>query len=274
MVNQNKQINKNNPWVVYTKHLEIGYKNETIVSDINLEIKSGESLALVGVNGSGKSTLLKSLVGILPVLKGEVNILEDLPGRKPKEIAYLSQFHQSGMILPLKAEDVVRMGRYASHGLLGKMGKSDNDLVIQSMQRMEITHLKNMPLSSLSGGQQQRVYLAQVLAKNAKLIILDEPTAGLDAGGHQLFQNAIREELNRGVSIVMATHDIDEAMKCDQTLLLARKVIAYGKGSEVITSETLMEAFGMVFTLDDGKQKVTVLEREHSHENCSDSGKH
>lgn len=255
--------------VIYAEHLDIGYKNETIVADININIRQGESLALVGVNGSGKSTLLKSMVGILPVLKGRLSILNGIPGNKTKEIAYLSQFHHSGLILPLKSEDIVRMGRYAHHGLLGKMDEKDELLIKESMERMGIEKSKDLPLSSMSGGQQQRVYIAQVLTKKAKLIILDEPTAGLDAGGRQLFHKAMDEELCRGACVVLATHDMDEAMKCDQTILLNRRVIASGRGKDVITPEALLEAFGVVFTLNHGEHKVTVLDREHSHENCT-----
>ena len=118
-------------------------------------------------------------------------------------------------------------------------------------------------MRSLSGGQLQRVYVAQALTRRADLIILDEPTAGLDAAGKEIYQNVVQEELARGASLVVATHDIHEAMRCDQAILLARKVIAIGRGSEIITAEALLEAFGVVITMDQQNQGIAVVERGH-----------
>ena len=250
---------------VRADHLDVGYESEIIVPDINFTLARGQSLALVGVNGSGKSTLLKTLVGLLPTVNGELLVLGAAPGENPKRIAYLSQFHTSGFILPLRAMDAVRMGRFSAHGLLGRMTAEDEELVHRSMQRMGVGDLADRSLRALSGGQQQRIYIAQALCKQADLLILDEPTAGLDAGGREIYQQVIQEELKGGTSVIVATHDIQEAMNCDQAMLLARKVIAVGPGHEIITPEALLEAFGIVITLDQQKVGVTVIEREHGH---------
>jgi ABC-type Mn2+/Zn2+ transport system ATPase subunit len=245
--------------------LDIGYQNETVVQNINFVVKKGQSLALVGVNGSGKSTLLKTLVGLLSSIKGELRVAGKLPGKSPRQIAYLSQSHTSGFILPLRALDAVRMGRFANHGLLGKMTGADEELVSQAMKSMRVWDLADKPLRSLSGGQQQRVYIAQVLARRADLLVLDEPTAGLDAGAREIYQEAIRNELRRGASVIIATHDIQEAMDCDQAMLLARKVIAIGRGKDIITAQALLETFGIVITLNQQNLGVAVVEREHGH---------
>ena len=250
---------------IHAFDLHIGYKNEVIVADLNFQVKPGQSLALLGVNGSGKSTLLKTLVGLLPPVKGNLTVFEVSAGKTPRRIGYLSQFHSAGFILPLRAVDVVRMGRFADHGLFGKMTTEDERLIEQSMERMGVRHLADLPLRSLSGGQLQRVHIAQVLARRADLLVLDEPTAGLDAGGKELYQEIVRDELARGASVVVATHDIQEAVGADQTMLLARKVIALGRGAEIITTETLLEAFGMVITLNNQNQGMAVVEREHAH---------
>ena len=121
-----------------------------------------------------------------------------------------------------------------------------------------------MPLMSLSGGQQQRTYLAQVLAHQADLLVLDEPTAGLDAGGRELYLHAINDELCRGASIIMATHDIqEEASLCHQVMLLARKVVAIGPPDKVITPEALLETFGIIIS---GEKKLHALECQHGHD--------
>ncbi|HVP21168.1 MAG TPA: ATP-binding cassette domain-containing protein [Anaerolineaceae bacterium] len=251
--------------VITASRLDIGYSKETIVGGIEFSLRAGQSLALVGVNGSGKTTLLKTLVGLLPTLAGNLDVLGTLPGKSPARIAYLSQFHASSFILPMRAIDVVRMGRFANHGLLGRMDSEDEAIVIQSMQRMGIANLAKMPLRSLSGGQQQRVYITQSLARRADVLILDEPTSGLDASGKEIYQQVIVEELSRGAAAVVATHDIQEAMNSSCAMLLARKVIAYGKGAEIITPQSLLETFGIVITTQANQTGIMVVEREHEH---------
>lgn len=231
---------------IEARDLDVGYGRQVVVPGIDLELRPGGSLALVGTNGSGKSTLIKTLVGLLPPAGGSLQVLGVAPGKAPSRIAYHSQFHSSGYILPIRVIDVVRMARYPSLGLLQRLGSRDHELVERSMSRMGITHLAQAPMRSLSGGQLQRVYLAQVLAREADLIVVDEPTAGIDAGGRELYLDAFAAELARGAAIVTATHDIAEAVEYDQVLLLARRVIALGPGSEVLTPDQLMETFGIV----------------------------
>jgi ABC-type Mn2+/Zn2+ transport system ATPase subunit len=131
------------------------------------------------------------------------------------------------------------------------------------MQRMGVAKLADKPLRALSGGQQQRVYIAQTLARHAQILVLDEPTSGLDAGAREIYQQAVHDELARGASVVVATHDIQEAMDCSLTLLLARKVIAIGRGVEVITPAALLETFGITINLAQQPLGVTVVERDH-----------
>ena len=186
------------------------------------------------------------------------------PRNNPLRIAYLGQFHASGFILPIRAVDVVRMGRFPSHGLWGRMGRQDDEIVLSAMRTMGIERLADSPLRSLSGGQQQRTYLAQLLAHQADLLVLDEPTAGLDAGGRELYLHAMNDELCRGASVIMATHDIqEEAALCNQVLLLAHRVVALGPPEEVLTPAALLETFGIVIA---GEQKLHVLECRHGHD--------
>ncbi len=250
---------------VQAKRLSIGYSNEVVVADVSFELRKGQAIALIGTNGSGKSTLLKTTVGLLPPLGGELSIFGMRPGNNPRRIAYLGQFHASGFVLPLRAVDVVRMGRFPLYGLRRRMGRQDDEIVLSAMRRMGIEKLAESPLRSLSGGQQQRTYLAQVLAHQADLLILDEPTAGLDAGGKELYLQAISDELRRGASIVMATHDIqEEPALCDQVMLLARRVVALGPPQQVLTHDTLLETFGIVVFGD--QKHVHVLEATHGHD--------
>ena len=244
--------------------LSVGYDNVPVVRGITLELHKGQALALVGMNGSGKSTLLKTIVGLLPVLQGQLEVLGTRPGGAPSRVAYLSQFQSSGFVLPLQAIDIVQMGRFAVRGLLGRLNADDHDLVIESMRRMDVHQLAHMPVRSLSGGQQQRVFLAQVLARKADLLVLDEPTASLDAAGRTVFARVMDAELARGASVVMATHDIREAARCDQVMLMARRVVALGVPGEVLTPEALLETFGIILMPQD-QGGPDVIESEHGH---------
>ncbi len=260
--------------VVSAHGLSVGYRGDPVVEGIDLQVRPGASVALVGTNGSGKSTLLKTLVGLQPRLAGDLRVLEAEPGRSPTRVGYLAQFHASGFVLPLRAIDVVRMARFPSQGLLGRATSEDHDLVAWAMTTMDVTALAGAPLRSLSGGQRQRVYLAQVLARRADLILLDEPNSGLDAGGRERYLDAFAAELRRGAALVTATHDIGEAIEYDQVLLLARRVVALGPGREVLTPDRLMETFGIVVR-DPHREhagRFTVAERTHGAPQTIDIG--
>ena len=251
--------------LIEARGLNVGYDGDTVVPDISFQLTAGRAIALIGTNGSGKSTLLKTITGLLPPISGDISIFGQKPGACPSRIAYLGQFHASGFVLPLRAIDVIRMGRFPRHGLLGRLQKEDHEIVNQAMQTMGVDRLADTPLRALSGGQQQRVYLAQVLAHHADLLVLDEPTSGLDAGGRELYLQAIRDELCRGAGVVVATHDVhDEASLCHQVMLLAHRVVALGPPDEVITPGSLMETFGIAISGD--RQNLTVLECGHGHE--------
>jgi ABC-type Mn2+/Zn2+ transport system ATPase subunit len=251
---------------VIAHNLDIGYQGEVVVPQINFELTCGESLALVGVNGSGKTTLLKTIVGLLPPIQGEISVLGHSPGKNPHQLAYLSQFHESGFILPLRVKDVVQMGRFTEKGLFGRMTPMDEQIITASLQRMGIEDLRDSPLRLLSGGQQQRVYMAQVLARQADLIVLDEPTSNLDASGRELFSQIMDEERTRGAMLVVATHDIQLAAECNQAMLLAHEVVAVGPGEEILTPEALLKTFGIVLLYQGEDKGVGIVEREHGHE--------
>lgn len=231
---------------ISARDVAVGYDGAPLVAGIDLVVPARTSLALVGTNGSGKSTLLRTLVGLLSPVSGSLQVLGTRPGGSPRRIAYVGQAHTSGFVLPLRAVDVVRMGRYPELGLFGRLREQDHELVHRAMEAMGVADLARAPLRSLSGGQQQRIYLAQALARRADLIILDEPTAGLDAGGRELYLHAFAAELARGAAIVTATHDIAEAIEYDQVLLLARRVVALGPGAEVLTADRLLDTFGIL----------------------------
>jgi ABC-type Mn2+/Zn2+ transport system ATPase subunit len=254
--------------------LSIGYDRVPVVRDIDLEVAPGRSLALVGTNGSGKSTLLKTIMGLLPAVAGTCTVLGDAPGTAPTRVGYVGQVHPSKFLLPLQAIDVVRMGRYAALGPFRRPQANDRRLVAEAMEQLDITHLAKAPLRSLSGGQQQRVHLAQLVARDADLLVLDEPTTGLDLAGSELYRQLVSRALARGAAVVIATHDIADAQRCDQALLLAGRVVAQGAPADVLTAEHLLDTFGIALRsvrhTDHDDLILTEAPHEHEHGHTHD----
>jgi ABC-type Mn2+/Zn2+ transport system ATPase subunit len=249
---------------VTTRALGVGYGKELIVADIDLNLPKGEVLALVGSNGSGKTTLLRTIAGLLKPIAGSLEVLGEPPLTQPGRVAYMGQFHPSSFMLPLRAIDVVRMSRFAAHGLLGHLTDEDESAVGEAIDLMGLSRIAMKPLNTLSGGQRQRVFIAQALAHEAELILLDEPATNIDAKSREIYRGFIRDAANLGVSTIIATHDIEEAAACDQTLLLAHRVVAYGKSEDVLTAETLLSTFGIVGRYKEGR--IVVVDREHGHD--------
>jgi ABC-type Mn2+/Zn2+ transport system ATPase subunit len=229
---------------IHAHSLAVGYDRRPVVGDMSFDLIPGDLMVLIGTNGSGKSTLLKTLAGMLAPLSGEVSVLGEKPGAVPSRVAFLPQHPVSSHTLPLRAEDIVEMGRFAHLGLLKRSTPADRLIVDEAMARTGVHEFAKLPLRDLSGGQQQRTHLAQVLARQAEVLLLDEPTAGLDVNGRGAVANLITQERVRGVTVVMATHEISDAESATTVMLLAQRVVAIGPAVEVLRDDYLRECFG------------------------------
>ena len=224
--------------------LAVGYGGQPVVEGVTLDLRPGGLMCLIGTNGSGKSTLLKTLAGLIAPIGGHVEVLGAPPGTQPARVGYLAQRPASSFTLPIRAADVVAMGRFAHLGLIRRARSTDRQLCREAMQRMGVTAFADAPLLELSGGQQQRTHLAQALARQADVLLLDEPTAGLDPAGREVFAAAIAAERRRGCAVVMATHDLADADDADLVLLLASRLVAAGPPALVLTDDNLRASFG------------------------------
>jgi ABC-type Mn2+/Zn2+ transport system ATPase subunit len=233
-----------NTTTISADHLCVGYGKHPVVEGVMLDMHPGELLVLIGTNGSGKSTLLKTLAGLIHPVHGDLHVLGQHAGQLPTRVAYLPQHPVSSHTLPLQVRDVVTMGRFAHLGLFKRTSSSDRGIVSSAMQRTGIDAQANKPIRDLSGGQQQRTHLAQVLAREAEILLLDEPTAGLDINGRKLVAELIAAERARGVTVVMATHELADAEPATAVLLLAQRVVSMGPPQEALRDEYLRECFG------------------------------
>jgi ABC-type Mn2+/Zn2+ transport system ATPase subunit len=233
-----------NTATISADHLCVGYGKHPVVEGVMLDMHPGELLVLIGTNGSGKSTLLKTLAGLIHPVHGDLHVLGQHAGQLPTRVAYLPQHPVSSHTLPLQVRDVVTMGRFAHLGLFKRTSSTDRTIVSSAMRRTGIDAQANKPIRDLSGGQQQRTHLAQVLAREAEILLLDEPTAGLDINGRKLVAELIAAERARGVTVVMATHELADAEQATSVMLLAQRVVSMGPPQEALRDEYLRECFG------------------------------
>lgn len=235
--------------------------------DIDCEIARGSFVGLLGPNGSGKTTLLRALLGILPLSSGSLSI----DGRSPAEVrdlfGYLPQRRQLDMDLPLRAWDVVMMGRIRRRHWLRTPSRADKEAVARALETVGLARRRNSPMGELSFGQQQRVLFARMLAQEGTLLLLDEPMNGVDAATQDLFLELLAGYQEQGKTIVMATHDLHQAASvCNRLLLLNQTLIAYGPVADVLTEEVLLRAYGVHLHLPAGAERVShVLDDLHHH---------
>lgn len=222
---------------IHTNSLEVRYDDAVALSGVTLVVPAGSSLAVIGPNGSGKSTLLGALAGTIRPAAGTSHVASPNP-------AFVLQSTEVDKSVPITVRDAVSMARYPTLGLFRRFQATDQDAISQAMVRMDILDLANRQLHDLSGGQRQRVLVAQGLAQQADLLLLDEPVNGLDVPSRAIILDTMDEEVAAGRTVVMTTHSLDDARRCDQVLLLDTTPIAVGSPSEVLTEEHLRRAFG------------------------------
>ena len=222
--------------------LELAYGSALVFTRSSFQIPPGRLTAVIGPNGSGKSTLLNAIAGLLRPRAGELRVAarDGVAAR----IAYVLQSTSVSPALPITVREVVTMGRYASTGVLRPLSPSDRAAVAAAMERVGIADLAGRPLHQLSGGQRQRVQLAQALAQEHDVLLLDEPLAGIDLPTARALDAIVHGERSHGCTVVTTTHDLTEARMADHVLLVGGRIVCEGKPETVLTSENLTTAYG------------------------------
>ncbi|MGD9677494.1 MAG: metal ABC transporter ATP-binding protein [Vulcanibacillus sp.] len=220
--------------VVVIKNLTFKYSNQVILDDINLTIKSNDFLGLIGPNGSGKTTLLKAILGLLPIQQGEI-FLFDKPLNKFavwSNVGYVSQKANSfNSGFPATVYEVVAMGLYGKKGLFRRLNSSDIEQVYKTIETVGLEDYTKRSIGKLSGGQQQRAFVARALVSQPKLLILDEPTVGVDTESTNQFY-LLLEKLNKekNITIILVSHDIGVVTnKVSNIACLNRKLLYHGE---------------------------------------------
>lgn len=227
------------------------YGTHVAVASSSFEIPVGAVTALIGPNGSGKSTILSGIAGLALPSSGSLKLHESISARR---VALVLQTTKVNKALPITVREVVAMGRYPGLGELGRLTDTDRAVVDEAMDAMAISDLAGRHLRELSGGQRQRVFVAQGLAQDRDLLLLDEPMTGLDLPSAQAIDAVIHAEQERGGTIVMSTHDLAEAEVADHVVLMAGHVVASGAPDRVLTASNLKEAYGSALLHVDGER--------------------
>ena len=240
------------PAAIVAEDLVLAYGSTVAIDRSSFEIPLGGITALIGPNGSGKSTLLGAIAGLIEPVSGGVEV-RDVDGARQR-ISFVLQTTKVNDTLPVTVREVVTMGRYATAGAYRRLRAEDTVAVDTSMERMGVTNLADRHLSQLSGGQRQRVFVAQGLAQEHEMLLLDEPLTGLDLTSAQAIDKVIHDETQTGCTIVMTTHDLAEAHVANHVLLLSGRVVASGAPEAVLTIENLTAAYGPNLLHVEGEQ--------------------
>jgi zinc transport system ATP-binding protein len=229
--------------------ISLRYGSELILDNVTLQVKRGDFLALIGPNGSGKSTLIRIVLGLLKPGKGTVRIMgQDLDefnawhrlGYVPQKVTDLDP------LFPASVKEVVAMGLLSDKKWPRFMNSDDEALIDEALDLMEMRRYKNRRVWALSGGQQQRVFIARALASRPEILLLDEPTAGVDGATQERFYDML-ERINRekGVTMILVTHDIGVITKhVNKVACLNQKLVFHGSHEDFCESDQAITLFG------------------------------
>jgi ABC-type Mn2+/Zn2+ transport system ATPase subunit len=245
------------PAPVIVSELTVRYGARVALEDVTLEIPRGTTLGIIGPNGSGKSTLLRAIAGLVSPDHGAIEVGDS-------SVALVLQSTDLDRALPITVTETVRMARYAIRGPFRPLRGEDHDVVRESLERLDIADLGDRQIHELSGGQRQRVLVAQGLAQQADVLLLDEPVTGLDLVSRERILRVADEERAAGRSVVTTTHLLEDARRCDRVLLLSTRAVAVGPPDEVLVEHHLRDAFGgRLLRLQSGE--LLVDDPHHTH---------
>jgi manganese transport system ATP-binding protein len=216
----------------------VRYDSVVALDRVSLSVNRGSALGIVGPNGSGKSTLLKTIAGLIRPDSGSVRVFGVEPHHLPAgAIGYVPQIEDVDFTFPVNVRDVVSMGRYARLRPFEPFSAADRRAVDDAIAALDLDPFANRHIAELSGGQQQRVFVARAIAQEPELMLLDEPTTGVDAATEEALLHLVRQLVAGGMPVLMTTHDLERAADWfDRLVVVDHRILADGDPVTVLES--------------------------------------
>ena len=231
--------------VVELRRVTAGYNGSRVLNEVSLRVMPGDFVGLLGPSGSGKTTLLRAVLGAAQIQAGEVRVNNRPPKARRRRAGYVPQLETIDWNFPVTVEEAVMMGRTMSNALFPWFRKQERELAQDMMQRLGIASLAKRHIRQLSGGQQQRVFLARALVSSPELLLLDEPTSGVDVKTRDDVMHLLHDLNHAGVTIILTTHEINAvAVHLPRIVCLNGAIVADGPPHRVITPHILREVYG------------------------------
>ncbi|MDP9351048.1 MAG: metal ABC transporter ATP-binding protein [Chloroflexota bacterium] len=266
MINPGSIVGELRSPIVELDRISYGYTSGPVLHDISLRIQPGQFKTLVGPSGAGKTTLLKLVLGLLRPTGGEVRYGGQSERAGRVRTAYVPQLEKVDWNFPVTVEQVVHMGNIRRSGPWPWPSREERRRAIDVLQDLEIAHLRKEHIRNLSGGQQQRVFLARALVASPDLLVLDEPTAGVDISTAENVLYLLTRLNRRGLSILMTTHDLNLAAFHSPTVIcLNRRLIAEGSPEAILNEDILSETYGAPMLVLRQNSMLFVHPKPHSH---------
>src|SRR5574341_677070 len=249
--------------IIRFSHATFGFRDVIALKDISLEISEGEFVGVIGPNGSGKTSLCRAVLGLLRPLEGSLQIFdcdcEQLRCHHRARIGYLPQKGAMERNFPITVLETVMMGRYGVLGLFRRPAKRDREIALDALVSVGMQDHRDTALGNLSGGQQQRVLIARALAQQPQVLLLDEPTTGIDITTQHSVLDLVRGlHQDMGLTILLITHDINMIRAhVDRLVLLKTRLYAAGAPDEVLRPDILRQVYG--------KELIIVEDYHHHH---------
>lgn len=230
---------------IFVRDLTVAYEEKPVLWDVDLDVPTGSLTAIVGPNGAGKSTLIKTILGLVPAAAGTIRIFGEAYNLNRKAVGYVPQRGSVDWDFPTDSLDVVTMGLYGHLGWFKRPGRKEREIAMDCLKQVGMADFAHRQISRLSGGQQQRVFLARALAQDARLYLMDEPFAGVDATTEKSIVDILKTLRDNGKTVVVVHHDLETVPEYfERVVLLNVRLIASGPVSETFTPENLQRAYG------------------------------